>query len=80
MTDKYEKYIKGLDFSKMPDVARPSMSALGQSQYGEEIDQICPRCNSERKVEPKTLKNELKPCAWYLSCECGACNGSFRGL
>lgn len=80
MTDKYKKYIKGIDFSRMPDVARPTMIALGQSQYGEEPDQNCPRCGSKIIVESKTLNNEARPCAWFISCNCGACNGSFRGL
>lgn len=78
--DKYEKYTKGIDFSKMSEVARPVMIALGQSQCGDIIDQVCPQCKSLIHVEPKTLKNEDRPCAWIISCNCGSCNGSFRGL
>lgn len=78
--DKYEKYIKGVDFTKLPPEAKPILIALGQSQSGKEIDQICKHCNSPIKVEPKTLNNESRPCAWVISCECGKCNTTFRGL
>jgi len=78
--DKYDKYIKDLDFEKLPPEAKPIMIALGQSQYGEEIDQICMYCNSPIEVEAKILKNETRPCAWVISCKCGKCSTTFRGL
>jgi hypothetical protein len=80
MTDKYEKYVEGIDFSNMPEVARPAMIALGQFQCGDTIDQICPRCDSPITVEAKSTTPDNSPSAWFVSCECGECNGAFRGL
>ncbi len=80
MSDKYEKYIKGLDLSKLPAIARPTMIALGQCQCGDTVDQICPRCLSMIAVEAKSTTPGSRPCAWVISCDCGACNGTFRGL
>lgn len=78
--EKYEKYTKGIDFSRLPPEAERIMIALGQSQNGEEIDQICNSCNSILCVEAKILKGEHRPCAWIVSCACGKCNSTFRGL
>ena len=74
------KYLAGLDMSKLPPEAGPVLIALGQSQNGEPIDQFCLACGGQISVEPKTLRNESRPCAWEISCSCGKCNNTFRGL
>jgi len=76
----HDKYIAGLDLERFPVGSREVLIAVGQSQDGEPIDQLCPHCAQPISVEPITLKGENGPCAWQVSCPCGKCNGAFRGL
>jgi len=75
-----EKYVRDLDFSGMPPQARPAMIALGQFQNQEEVTQRCPHCLDMIRVEGITLAREQRPCAWKISCLCGKCYSTFRGL
>lgn len=76
----YDKYLAGLDMSRLPPEARHVLIALGQSQCGEPVDQICPHCNGKVLVDAKTLPGEARPCAWFISCLCGKCSMTMRGL
>lgn len=80
MANQYDKYVKELDFSNLPDAAKPVMIALGQFQSGDKIDQVCPDCHSKILVDPKSTTPNGLPSAWFVSCKCGECNCVFRGL
>lgn len=51
------KYLTGLDMTKLPTEAGPVLIALGQSQNGEPLDQLCVVCGGQISVEPQTLRN-----------------------
>ena len=76
----HEKYLAGLDVAGLPPGAKEVLIALGQSQYGDPVDQLCFFCNGPILVEPLTLRGEGRPTAWRHSCPCGKCNGTMRGL
>jgi len=76
----YDKYLAGLDVPKLPKGAKEVLIALGQSQYGDPVDQHCAFCQGKISVEPLTLGGESRPTSWRHSCPCGKCNGTMRGL
>lgn len=78
--ETYEKYLSGLNVAALPKGAKEVLIALGQSQYGEEVDQRCAFCHGSIAVEPITLSGESRPTSWRHSCPCGKCNGTMRGL
>ena len=78
--DSYAKYLAGLDAERLPAGAREVLIALGQSQYGDPIDQLCHFCRGPILVEPLTLNVETRSTSWRHSCPCGKCNGTMRGL
>lgn len=76
----YDKYLVGLDVDSLPNGAKEVLVALGQSQYGDPVDQLCFFCHDPIVVEPLTLPGESRPTSWRHSCPCGKCNGTMRGL
>jgi hypothetical protein len=73
------KYLQGLDLTKLPLEAGPALIALGQFQNGEAIDQFCPYCNELITVTGKAVGTPI-PCVWLISCSCGKCDNTMRGL
>jgi hypothetical protein len=59
-----DKYVEGLDLSKLPSQARQVLIALGQYQNGAPITQRCPRCDQLLAVEKAGT-------AWLITCDCG---------
>lgn len=76
----YAKYLTGLDVERLPLGAKEVLIALGQSQYGDPVDQRCYFCQSAITVEPLSLRGEARPTSWRHSCLCGKSNGTMRGL
>jgi len=68
-----DKYVEGMDFSNFPPQARQVLIAFGQYEHGEPITQKCPSCNYLLVVKQKGT-------AWLVSCNCGLCNDTLRGL
>jgi hypothetical protein len=77
---QYAKYLSGLDVERLPLGAKEVLIALGQSQYGDPVDQQCHFCRGAITVEPLTLMGEGRPTSWRHSCPCGKSNGTMRGL
>jgi hypothetical protein len=75
----YDKYLVGFDPKRFPVGAREVLIALGQSQYNEPVDQSCHFCAKPITVEPLSL-SDGHPIAWRVSCPCGKCDTTFRGL
>lgn len=78
MTEPH-KYLQGFDLSKLPVEAGPVLIALGQFQSGEVINQLCPHCRELITVSGKAVGTPT-PCVWFISCPCGKCNNTMRGL
>lgn len=76
----YDKYLAGLNVAALPSGAKEVLIALGQSQYGDPVDQLCFFCDGPIAVEPLTLNVESRPTSWRHSCPCGKCDGMMRGL
>lgn len=76
----HDEYLAGLNVATLPKGAKEVLVALGQSQYGNPVDQLCPFCQNPIKVEAVTLKGESRPTSWLHSCPCGKCSGTMRGL
>lgn len=76
----YDKYLAGLDVAALPTGAKEVLIALGQSQYGDPVDQLCFFCHGHIAVEPLTLDGESRPTSWRHTCPCGKSNGTMRGL
>jgi hypothetical protein len=76
----YDKYLVSLDVAALAKGAKEVLIALGQSQYGDQVDQRCAFCHGAIAVEPLTLNGESRPTSWRHSCPCGKCNGTMRGL
>jgi len=68
-----DKYVKGIDLSKLPPQARQVIIALGQYEDGESITQKCPSCQHVLTVEKRGT-------VWRVSCNCGLCNDTLKGL
>ena len=76
MTDDVDRYIAGVDFSRLPAQAEPVLVALGQFNEGKPVTATCPTCGHAISVEARGNPTS----AWLHSCPCGLCSGSFRGL
>ena len=64
------------DAARFDEPARSILIALGEFQLSIPIDQSCLFCRSAIHV---WLPNP-KVAAWQISCDCGKCNSTFRGL
>ena len=73
------KYLQGLDMSRLQPEAGPALIALGQFQSGEAVDQVCPHCHGAIVVTGEAVGTPT-PCVWFVSCPCGECNTTMRGL
>jgi hypothetical protein len=76
----YDKYLVGFDVPSLRKGAKEVLISLGQSQYGDTVDQRCAFRQGKISVEPLTLAGEDRPTSWRHSCPRGKCNGTMRGL
>lgn len=65
------------DAEQFEEPARSAFIALGQFQIGVPVDQHCILCNSAIRV---WLPNPKNTQAWQTACNCGKCDGVFKGL
>ncbi|WP_222616725.1 hypothetical protein, partial [Undibacterium umbellatum] len=79
MTDE-EKYLSGMNLEGLSPQAIQIYIALAQSNSGDPITQSCLDCNQLLNVEALSINKGIRPCAWTISCPCGKCNTTFRGL
>lgn len=75
-TEEEKNYIEGMDLSRLPEHAPHVVIALGQHNSGVPITAKCPYCGSLIKIESKGSPST----AWVHNCNCGKCDGVFRGL
>jgi hypothetical protein len=68
-----DKYIQGMDLSRLPPQARQVIIAVGQFDSGEPITQKCPSCDHVLVVKAKRS-------VWFVSCNCGLCNDTLKGI
>ncbi len=68
-----EEHLVGMDLTGIPPQARLVLIALSQHQSEEPVTQKCPRCGSLLVVEEKGS-------AWLVTCQCGFCKDTLRGL
>lgn len=68
-----EKYLKGIDLSTLPPQSGPVIVAVSQYSHGEQITAKCPQCQ-------KILAIEDRWHAWLVSCECGHCKTTMKGI
>ena len=73
-----EKY--AAEIACLSDQEKPIVIALAQFQNGEDIDRVCQFCGHLLKVEGKGAKGDNCFGSWVITCKCGKCNTTFRGL
>ena len=80
MSDSNDKGVEGIETSILPAEAHLVLEALRQFQSHQEIDQTCLICGATLDVVGVIQKGELDHSVWKVSCHCGKCNETFRGL
>lgn len=73
--EKYAAEIAGLS-----DQEKPIVIALAQFQNSEAINRVCQFCGHLLNVEGKGAKGDNYFSSWVITCKCGKCNTTFRGL
>jgi phage FluMu protein Com len=71
-----EKFAQSMP-QNLRQLAKVSITALAQFQAGLEVKEHCPKCNeliTVQEFDPRFSQG------WKLSCPCGKCDQTFRGL
>lgn len=67
------------DWSQLPPQARYVLNALSQFNRGEIVTERCPKCGEIIAVEGRMVGTD-RPNVWFISCRCGFCNDTMKGL